>query len=234
MKIISAIQPKGGSGKSTLLYGLSKMFHDRGAKVLVLDPDTNMSLSKAYERRIDFMEGRKGLSLDFPTVRSFQPSATKLERQLQDFGHEYDIVMVDTFGTIQRFHNDLIYASDLVLIPAQPAQAAIDNALATCDYLDTVRAENDNLPVYGVTLLNFTRNGVEDRQYRRDFDEAFVFSVETRHYRKAYKMADQLGLSVTELDKVGLLSKQDAAQCINAAIDMRRLCNEIIDLVETL
>lgn len=234
MKIITAITPKGGGGKSTLLYCLAKHFHDKGHKVLVLDPDTNMSITKMYERRIDFVEEQHKSHLDYPQVLSFKPSPTKLMRQLEDFGRDYDFVFVDTYGKIERYHNDLLYIADLVLVPTQPNQAAINCALDACDYIDTVREENEGLPVYGVAMLNFARNGLEEREYRREFDDAFCFGVQTRPYGKAYKLADRRGLSVTELDSLPLLARKDKEACQNAAIDMRRLCKEVYELVEAL
>lgn len=233
MKIITSISPKGGAGKTTLLYCLAKSLHDSGLNVLVLDPDSNQSFYRAYGRRMDFLEDAHGAPLDFPTVNTFIPSK-RLERQISDLGEGYDVVVVDTYGKIESYHKELMFIADLVLVPTQPNQSAINNALDTCNFIEEVREENDGLPIYGVALLNFAKNGVEEREYRKNFNGAHIFGVETRPYGKAYKLADRRGLSVTELDKIGLLSKQDEQSCTNAAIDMRRLCKEIIDVVTEL
>jgi len=234
MKVITAISPKGGVGKSTLLYNLAKAFHDIGMKVLVLDPDTNQSLYRAYERRIDFLETESGVDIDYPTVSTFTP-AKLLKRQIEDLGKGYDIVIVDTYGKIEGYQIALLEFVDLVIVPTQPNQSAINNALDTCQYIEGVREENDGYPIYGVSLLNFAKNGVEERQYRKNFDGVnTIFDMQTRPYGKAYKLADRKGLSVTELDKIGLLKKVDEESCKNAAIDMRRLCKEIIEVVEEL
>lgn len=233
MKIITSISPKGGVGKTTLLYCLAKILHDSGLKVLVLDPDTNQSFYRAYGRRIDFVEDLHEKPLDYPTVNTFIPSK-RLERQIHDLGKGYDVVVVDTYGKIENYHKELMFIADLVLVPAQPNQSSINNALDTCSFIEEVRQENEGLPIYGVALLNFAKNGVEEREYRKHFENAHIFTIETRPYGKAYKLADRRGLSVTELDKIGLLSKQEELSCANAAIDMRRLCKEILEVVTEL
>jgi cellulose biosynthesis protein BcsQ len=234
MKVITAITPKGGGGKTTVLYCLAKALHDAGKRVLVLDPDTNSSLTRAYERREDFLQDKYGESLDYPTVQPLIPSKHKLRSQIEKLGADYDIVIIDTYGKIEQYHKDVSLFADLVLIPAQPNQSSIENALDTCEYMSSLREENEGKPVYGVTLLNFAKNGVAERQYRKEFKGAMTFNIETRPYGRAYKLADIRGLSVTEMDKETKLSTADREACVNAAIDMRRLCDEIIEVVEML
>lgn len=232
MKIIASLSPKGGPGKTTILYNLGKYLHDKGFKVLLLDADKNASMLRMYERRIDYVEGELGVEVNFPNVQTINAdSVKKIDRYLAQQGEGFDFVLVDTFGTIAKFHTDLVYEVDLVIVPVQPNQSAVDNGLLSCEFLDGVRADNENRPIYGVTLLNFAKNGQAEREYRREFEDAYQFSVETRPYGKAYKLADLRGLSVTELDKGVLKSKKDEESCKNAAIDMRRLCQEIFETV---
>ncbi len=234
MKIITSITPKGGPGKTTLLYSYAKYRHDQGKKVLIVDFDENFSLTNMYERRIEFLEANEVEDIDFPTVLNLQPSKAMLERQIRDLGKDYDEVLIDTAGKIERYHRDLCLFVDLVLIPVRPVQASIDNAIATCEYLDDVREENDNMPVYGIAALGFKKNGVEDREYLREFDDSVRFTKQTEYADKAYKVSDRRGLSITELDKCELLSRKDREAAAKAAIQMRLLCKEISELVEAI
>ena len=45
MPIISLLNPKGGSGKTTLSTQLARAYHQRGAKVLLVDSDPQGSAS---------------------------------------------------------------------------------------------------------------------------------------------------------------------------------------------
>lgn len=230
MQILTAISPKGGVGKTTLLYSVAKTLHDQGKKVLVLDPDPNMSFFNMYERRVDYCEAN-GTEIDYPDVQTFTPSKTNIKRQLHQAGEGYDCVIVDTHGKIERMQTDLMYDSDLILVPIVPLKAAINSALDTCDALEAVREENEGLPIYSVARLNFRKQGVAEREYRKSFGDAYQFNTETRPY-ECYKEADQLGLAVVELDKV--LPKRQAEAAAKASIDMRRLCKEITDLLEAI
>jgi chromosome partitioning protein len=51
MPIISLLNPKGGSGKTTLSTHLVRAFHERGAKVLLVDSDPQGSASDWHAAR---------------------------------------------------------------------------------------------------------------------------------------------------------------------------------------
>lgn len=109
-KIISLLNQKGGVGKTTLAVHIADAFAKRGAKVLLLDADS------------------QGSSLDWAAMRSAAaPFAVAglarptLHRDMAAFLPDYDVIVIDGPPRVNEVARSSILASDLVLIPVQPS-----------------------------------------------------------------------------------------------------------------
>ena len=114
-RVISIANAKGGVGKSTVTILLaSALTHQLGKKVLILDTDSQESISdwKNSESRI--------YETECPvTVEKCMPAHVHL--YLQKFGSDYDIVFIDvprmTHGLNESATLQMLYYCDSVLIP---------------------------------------------------------------------------------------------------------------------
>lgn len=107
LKIIAVNNEKGGSGKTTISVSLATALSEDGAKVLLLDTDTQGTAS----------EWAKVRGIDVPLVHAIDPSAlTKTLKKIK--AAEPDYVVIDTPPS--RHPDDVepaIRQADLVLVP---------------------------------------------------------------------------------------------------------------------
>lgn len=108
-KVILFAQQKGGAGKTTLLVHLAHSWLLAGRKVAVIDLDPQHSLTRW---------------INFGTLPGLVSVESKDYRAASDIRHaarDHDLVLVDCPGNASNLLEAAIRASDLVLVPCQPA-----------------------------------------------------------------------------------------------------------------
>ena len=112
--IIALSSLKGGVGKSTLSLMLAAVIAEAGAKVLLVDADSQGSASDwAAAREVDGPFSVVGMA------------HANIHKQLPKLAADYDYVIIDTPPRIADVTRSAILAADVVLIPVSPT--AFDN-----------------------------------------------------------------------------------------------------------
>jgi chromosome partitioning protein len=115
MHVVSTVQGKGGCGKSCIAVNLARALQLRDLDVCVIDTD-KQSTAQNWQA--------SGNADELPAVYSVEkPSA--LESNIKKLAKAFDVAVIDGGAHLQEMHAAIIKASDLVLIPTQPAPADI-------------------------------------------------------------------------------------------------------------
>jgi chromosome partitioning protein len=108
MNVITMVSRKGGAGKSTLTAQLAAFAHQAGHRCLIVDADSQGSLTLWHSLRPDSQ----------PTLRS---GARGVERAIALAMTEgYEWVFIDTAASMWVVAQEAIRAATFVLIPARP------------------------------------------------------------------------------------------------------------------
>jgi chromosome partitioning protein len=107
---LSFLNQKGGAGKTTLAVHVATVLAATGAKVLLLDADS------------------QGSALDWSAARQRAPAFTvvglpkpTVHKELPRLSEDYDHVVIDGPPRVAEITRSVIMASDLVAIPVQPS-----------------------------------------------------------------------------------------------------------------
>ncbi len=134
--IITTSSWKGGTGKTTLNILLVNLLAGRGYKILIIDLDSNCSISMVYDRlfqyktTMDFLQGgepgiaKVNENIDIiPShlniVQLSNVMDTQLRAQIRKHGlHEkYDFIIIDPPGYWGSHTRNAVFAADTVVIP---------------------------------------------------------------------------------------------------------------------
>lgn len=133
-QVISLLNQKGGVGKTTMAVHVATALAQEGAKVLLLDADS------------------QGSALDWAAIRSEAPPFAvvglprpTLHRDILSFLPDYDAIIIDGPPRVNEVARSAILASDLVLIPVQPSPYDIWAAKEIVDLLREASVFNEKL-----------------------------------------------------------------------------------------
>jgi ATPases involved in chromosome partitioning len=153
MRVLSVVSTKGGVGKTTVVANLGGLLADAGLRVLLLDLDSQPTLSSYYSLSRESAAGAYelialnltdpaqiistttvgGLDLILSNDEHGQLSTlllhgsdgrSRLRNLLDDFRPRYDLLLIDTQGARSVLLEMAIMASDLALSPVTPEMLA--------------------------------------------------------------------------------------------------------------
>lgn len=153
MRVLSVVATKGGVGKTTIAANLGGLIADAGLRVLLLDLDSQPTLSSyfalqraapcgTYELiarnqiepaqiisqtrfdRLDFIRSNDGNGQLGTLLLHSADGRLRLRNLLPAFTNDYDLMLVDTQGARNVLLEMALLASDLVLSPVQPEMLA--------------------------------------------------------------------------------------------------------------
>lgn len=161
-KVITVFNQKGGVGKTNLCMQLSGALGHRGAKVLVIDLDTQGTATQWARQASD--------ENPFPArVVSLAAMGDKAHREITKHIEDYDFIFVDCPPSVESpAASSALLVSNLALIPVVPAPAdvwASQKAKALADQVKDLRM-GDSLIVRMVpnkvqTVSNLARDTLE-------------------------------------------------------------------------
>jgi len=143
-KVISFISRKGGTGKTTNAINLATMLNSIGNKVLLIETDTNYTLSTIRKMEL-FKTGAKEEHL-FEILPSIDE---QISDEIESFKKKkYDYIILDTAGkTTDISIKKICVASDLVIIPTSLSQNDLLVTFQTLEDLKPAREMNQMLKI---------------------------------------------------------------------------------------
>lgn len=199
MPIISLLNPKGGSGKTTLSTQLVRAFHERGAKVLLVDSDPQGSASDWHAAREEN---------PIPLLAYGRPENM---RALPGVAAPYQYVFIDGAAKLEGMIAAAVKVSDAVLIPVQPSPYDI---WAASDLVDLIRARQEVtdgklLAAFVISrAIKRTRLGKEITGTLSEYGLP-VFQT-TNIQRQVYPQTAAEGLTVFDVAAVSAISEINA------------------------
>jgi len=202
MNTISLLNPKGGCGKTTISTHLARAFHDRGAKVLLVDSDPQGSASDWHAAREDN---------PVPLLAYGRPENMKA---LPGVAAPYDYVFIDGSAKLEGMIAAAVKVSNAVLIPVQPSPYDI---WAAGDLVDLIRARQevaDGNPKAAFLISRAIKNTILGHEVAAAVAEYGlpVFAAGTTQ-RQIYARTASQGLTAFDADA------PDVAAEINAIAD---------------
>ena len=187
MQVITIAMQKGGVGKSTLARSLAVAAVRDGLSVLMIDMDSQQSVSQWAERR----EG------DMPVV--VFSTENELPKKLAQAKGVADLVIIDTPPARSTEAPAAVEVADLVLIPTTPDVEPLEQMPRTLRL-----CRGFSRPVFAVVnMANPT--GPAEVVYTREVIEAMGAKIApvVLHRRKAHRDASASGQTVQEVDPKG-------------------------------
>jgi len=132
-RIISVSNSKGGVGKSVITILLATaLAKDKNKKVLIIDCDSQGSVTDMYNREMSFQEGD-------PAIEVEELAPRKVQTFIRRFGNDYDIIFIDvprmTDGRKDQSTVMLLYNCDAILVPVIGSEVDV---LSSLDFLSLV------------------------------------------------------------------------------------------------
>jgi chromosome partitioning protein len=191
MRVISFVTQKGGSGKTTLAVSCAVAAEEQGAKVLLLDMDSQGTAEAWYQDR----------EADTPKLGRVDTST--LEQALQAAKQQgFDIVLLDTPGRDEPATAAAIRASDFCVIPCRPTPADMK---ATPPTITTIK-RLEKLAAF--VLTQTPPRGARLIEAEAGLSVLGIVSPIRLVLRNAYQDAQGMGLGVTEYEPDGKAAEE--------------------------
>ncbi len=225
-KVITLVNEKGGVGKTTSTINLGAALRLQGQKVLLVDFDTQGSLTKylghepkelePQHRTIIFaLTGQANISdiiikgdIDLiasskETGRQNLSSVLVLREVLATLGDRYDFILIDSPPVAEHLIAVALAAADEVLIPVEPDYLSI---AGTGDLLETIeetrRNFNPNLKTLGILPTKAFMHHNNDKQYIEELYKLKEMNIPVFKpipFSTKFRQAANLGKSAVEL-----------------------------------
>jgi chromosome partitioning protein len=204
MRVISFVTQKGGSGKTTLTFCCAVAAQEQGAKVLIIDMDSQGTAEAWYQDR------------ESETPQLARVDAVNLAQAIDAAKRQgFDFVLLDTPGRDEPATAAAIRASDVCLIPCRPTPGdmkATPPTVATIQRLGKKSA---------FVLTQTPVRGTRLQEAAAGLTALGMVSPVRIALRHAYQDAQGRGLGVTEFERRG-----------KAAAEIRGLWHWILTYLE--
>ncbi len=157
-RIISVISGKGGVGKSIIAFNLAERMASMGARILLVDGDTDFGnqhifanlkteygFREFYENKLSLKEAVSKTDFGFDLLPSSKINLDFLNHDaltiagfvngLREQGAKYDIILIDQASGLSKLAAIIAYASDLNLLVLIPELTSISDVYGLFKYL---------------------------------------------------------------------------------------------------
>ncbi len=131
---------KGGAGKTGVVWQLAGELHQRGQRVLLVDADP---------RGVAMAFWKKGRHLGRPLFDALGVGNDVAVR-VRERWSAYDLILIDTEGTVSHRLSRALEIADLALLPVKPEPSDL---VVLAESIDVVRRKEQRFPVRGHLLL---------------------------------------------------------------------------------
>lgn len=156
-KIIAILNHKGGVGKTTITLNAAKLLTDSGAKVLVLDTDTQRSALK-------YASNNENMPFNVVGIDSHKSIALNVKT----FGPDYDWILIDGSAKAELMTAALLAVVDMIVIPVKTSQVELDNVEDIVEMIKTRQLVTGGVPAAAFQVSMIQPN----TQIGRDIFEA--------------------------------------------------------------
>lgn len=191
MEVITIAIQKGGTGKTTTACILSQAAVYQRKKILAidLDPQGNLSFSLGASsfknnNSFDLIVGNKVCpqktpqnidiipsSWNLSTLTSHHGSALRLQKSLERFKNNYDLIIIDTPPTAGELQYNALQASTELIIPMHADIYNLQSLYQIIDTTNQVKKSNPNLSVLGFILTEYDNRITISRQMKQTISE---------------------------------------------------------------
>lgn len=183
MKIVTFSSWKGGTGKTTLTSSTIKNLSENGKKILVIDLDSNISITTVFNMAfknitsINLLNGETVEPYEVSKNIDIIPSDMRiskmanlhdgvLKRALKKMDLEkYDYVFIDPPGTMNSLTRNAMKAADTVIIPAMPSEIDLHATGYVLNEMEEMELESD---------VNIVLNGNDPKKNLDDIYKKFA------------------------------------------------------------
>src|ERR1700751_5390161 len=182
MRAITLASQKGRTGKSTLCIGLAVAAGEDGERVLMLEADSQGTISNWAAPRANPEPVVERIAYRFQLERTLRG----LERR------GCTLAIMDTPGTDNDFVTEAIRVADLCLVPARPSQADIEATLPTLKVIRPLDKE------FAFVLNQTPARGLRPMHVALALNEAGVLALPYIVLRNDHMDSLATGLAVSE------------------------------------
>lgn len=245
MKVIFLISGRGGQSKTNIAYAIAHIANSMKIKTALLDIDTNQLLFQKMNKRQRLYEKKvvnKKVEYKYGHI-SFTSneiaSSNEVVDKIIEFAGDADLLVIDSFGHLSQVHQRILPIVDTVVIPTVPEDSGIISATQAFAVVNNKFVEllaeagdiqEENLPTIHVAKTRW--KGKLARVFDQDLAAGSleygydVLTSYTTEFDAQYKLADYIGVAITELPEV--LSGKEAESSEKAALQMKVLAKEVL------
>ena len=200
--VLAILNQKGGVGKTTTTYNIASILANEGNKVLMIDSDSQASLTLMMG--IDPLSTEDNLAaiydgidinscialssienLDYiPSSLSLAKVETKLmsvmlgrefklKKALDQLKQNYDYILIDCPPTLGLLTINALIASDAVIAPCETTSLSIYALDDLIETIENIKEVNSKLEFLGVIAMKFVQNSNSHKKSLQELQERF-------------------------------------------------------------
>ena len=191
--ILAITIQKGGAGKTTTAAALAQAAVHRGLSCLAidLDPQRNLSFALAADQNAgtsaDLLQGVPAADLiqhtdqgvdvipagrDLGAVTTSKGSARRLQKALAPVTGKYDLIVIDTPGTVGELHYNALMAADYLIIPIEADIYNLTSLYQTITTARQVQQMNKRLQLAGIIVTKYDGRSSLSKQMQQGVIDA--------------------------------------------------------------
>ena len=246
-RVIAVCNEKGGVGKTTTVCNLSAGLRRKGYKTLMIDLDSQMSLSKSLyavneEKSIvpvmakltpiqeviqvvaqgDIISGRRTINV-IDLVLNEADKQFALKEALQPIITDYDFILLDCPPSLSTITLNALVSASEVVIPTEAKTLALKGVQEVINTIGVIKERyNPELKIAGILITRYNGRAILSQDVKTVLEQ-MAAEVGTKVFKHPIRSNQAIADSQAYLTDIFAYSKRS-----NGAEDYGRLVDEII------